>query len=83
MKTGLDPTLFTSEYHSTGVAAWLNADAGFELATQIGVTLRVAGGVSWGLASNYLIGPPFAPNINHAVRGMLFPQARCSAGYSF
>ncbi len=51
----LDPAQYASEFHSTGVGVWLNAEAGLEHVLDSGVVFFVAGGLTGAVYGNYLI----------------------------
>lgn len=80
----LDPRQYASEFHQTGVAVWLNADAGFEYRFDSGLTLSVAAGLTAAVYGNYLkqIDPIDSTDFT-SVKGLFGPQGRVGVGYSF
>lgn len=86
VRPGLDASLFSSEYHHTGLGLWLQGELGLRIQGPTGLTVLIASGLSAGLASNFLLSPPAIAEQFRAPRpiaGTLNPEARVAVGRSF
>ncbi|MGZ6144244.1 MAG: hypothetical protein ACXWLM_12965 [Myxococcales bacterium] len=82
----LDPAAYASEFHRTGVAVWLNADAGVERASASGWIFFLSGGLTAAVYGNYLLSESWAILASGkylSVAGALGLQCRIGVGHAF